>query len=149
MLTLNEFNNISEEEQKATLQSLKSEFSVKEIIEAWNISRSKFYSMLHKFKIPTEVRKPKKSNGQKYSSKAATYPTIQKPVTKRSNNKANELVVDVADVLIDNPGPNNKFSLQLDTQGSASLISETLQMILKSEQVANSTLHINLQIKQI
>jgi hypothetical protein len=50
-ISLTDFNKLSEKEKKKALESFKKEVGVGGIVQAWDISRSKVYSMLRKYNI--------------------------------------------------------------------------------------------------
>lgn len=145
MISLEEFNNLPEEEKKNVLQTLKTESGIKEIIETWGISRSKLYSMQNKLGIPNEARNPRKSRDKKIKvtkSRNPRNPRSEKTDSVESNNQF------IAPEMDENGTPP-KFSLQLETTGPAALLVDTLQMILLSDRVAGLNLRVSIQIEQV
>lgn len=146
MISFEEFNGLSEEEQKSVLQKLKGEVGVKEVIEAWGISRSKLYNMQNRLGITNErkSRKPKDKKVKPTRSlrkpRAESIDAVNSNFEVASNEPAGELDL--------NQNPP-KFSLQLETYGPASILVDTIQMILLSERVAHLNLKVNIQIEQM
>jgi hypothetical protein len=147
MISFEEFNSLPEEEQKSVLQGLKGQVSVKEIIELWGVSRARLYSMQNKLGITNETRKPSKSKDKKTK-------VVRSPRKTRSN-KNSSVDNNHGIVLTDTNAELNlnkdisRFSLQLETTGPASLLADTLKMILLSERVANLNLKVDIQIEQV
>jgi len=147
MISFEEFNSLPEEEQKGVLQDLKGRVSIKEIIEAWGISQSKLYSMQNKLGITNETRNSRKPKDKKTK-------VTRSPRKSRSNKSPFENINNELSSSVLNPDLNSNknapnFSLQLETTGSASLLVDTLQMILLSERVAYLNLKVNIQIEQV
>lgn len=147
MISFEEFNSLSEEEQKSMLQNLKSEVSIKEIVEAWGISRSKLYYMQNKLGIPNEPRKPRKPKEKK--AKAARSPRKPRSEPNPSVDANSEVTSSESDLELGSITNTPKFSLQLETTGPAGLLVDTIQMILLSDRVANLNIKINIQIEQV
>ncbi|MEQ8176024.1 MAG: hypothetical protein ABRQ26_13270 [Syntrophomonadaceae bacterium] len=147
MISFEEFTSLTAEEQKSMLQNLKNEVSIKEIIEAWGISRSKLYSMQNKLGITNEPRKPRKPKDKK--TKATRSPRKPRSETNPSTNTNFEFTSTDFNEELDSNINAPKFSLQLETMGPAPLLVDTIQMILLSERVAHLNLKINIQIEQV
>lgn len=52
IISFAEFNKLDKEQQKETILKLKDSIGATAVIEAWGISRSKFYNLLNKLNIP-------------------------------------------------------------------------------------------------
>jgi len=163
VISLTDFNTLTEQEKKETLQDLKNQIGVSGIANTWGISRSKTYSILSKLNIPLNSKGRKSSKTKTVSAEGAknvknnikenqpnqtslsttdpkknkTQTSLKKPVTPESSWE-----LDIEDNV-------SKFSLYLETQGTTPLICETLQMLLGSEKFADSNLHINLTLQEI
>lgn len=149
MISFEEFNTLSGEEQKSMLQSLKGEVSIKEIIETWGISRSKLYSIQNNLGITNETRKPRKPKDKKtkvISSRSPRNPRSEKNYSIHTNDDFTSSELNVESE-IHKKTPN--FSLALETTGPAALLVDTLQTILLSDRVAHLNLKVNIQIEQV
>lgn len=150
VISLSEFNSLNEKEKKKTLQELKSEVGVSGLVEAWSVSRAKIYSMLHELNIPVNPRKPRKTGANppdiliKHSSEQKQSGRERK--SKKQSKETNPEMMGVYDVI---SADGSKFSLSLDTQGHASAISQTIQLLLSSGKFENTNLHLNLRLEEI
>lgn len=156
-ITLSEFNQLPAKEKKAVLQDLKRNLGVSGIVKVWEISRSKAYSMLKEFDIALDSKKGPRSKPEK--------PKISFEVENKDTDKKVRTSSEKSrDVLSEESKPEKnrktsswepefledaKFSLYLDTQGTGKTISQTLQLLLGSEQLSNSDLHLNISIEEI
>lgn len=127
------------------------------MVKAWEISRSKVYSMLKEFDIALDSKKGPKSKPEK--------PKLSFETENKELNKKVQTTSELSSDIVSNESKmeNNKkisslemdgmeeakFSLYLDTQGTGKLISQTLQLLLGSEQLSNSDLHLNISIEEI
>ncbi|MEN6324723.1 MAG: hypothetical protein ABFD18_00730 [Syntrophomonas sp.] len=156
-ISLSEFNQLTAKEKKEVLQDLKKNLGVSGIVKAWEISRSKAYSMFKEFDIALDAKKGPKTKPEKPK---VSFETENKETGKKTRSSS-ELSQDVMadDYKSGRSGKTSswesdfmedaKFSLYLDTQGTGKIISETLQMLLGSEQLSNSDLHLNISIEEI
>lgn len=156
-ITLSEFNQLSAKEKKEVLQDLKKNLGVSGIVKAWEISRSKAYSMLKEFDIALDSKKGPRSKPEK--------PKVSFEIENKDTDKKIRTSSEISrDALpeetktgksrkISSWEPEEmeeaKFSLYLDTQGTGKIISQTLQLLLGSEQLSNSDLHLNISIEEI
>ncbi|MEA4924433.1 MAG: hypothetical protein VB084_03895 [Syntrophomonadaceae bacterium] len=155
-ISLSDFNTLSEKDKKKTLESLKKEIGVNGLVKEWNVSRSKIYSMLHEYDIAvsaakhklkpkrpaktTEASKPKSAvEASTSSAEASSAPGSIG--ARRSGSLPAELEFDIKD--------GAKFSLYLETQGNASFINETVQLLLGSQKFAGSNLQVNISLQEI
>lgn len=141
MISLDEFNNLPDEEKKNILQTLKTEVGIKEIIETWGISRAKLYNLQNKLGLSNGNRRPGKTKEKKTNVTRGRAP--------RNLRAENHDILIPPDAGGDSEANETKFSLQLETTGPASLLVDTLKMILLSERVAHLTLKVNIQIEQV
>lgn len=154
-ISLNDFNNLTQEEMKETLQNLKAQIGVSGIVNAWGISRSKVYGMLNDLNIPLNPRGRKTSktsaSGEKktapdkqVSAETAKGKKNGKPKTKQKHiTPESSLDFDMEEV------NDSKFSLYLETEGSASFISEAVQMLLAANKFTSANMHVNITLKEI
>ncbi len=155
-ISLSDFNNLSEKDKKKTLESLKKEIGVNGLVKEWNVSRSKIYSMLHEYDIAvsatkhklkpkrpaktTEASKPK-SEGEASTASAEASSAPGSTGARRSGSLPAELEFEIKD--------DAKFSLYLETQGNASFINETVQLLLGSQKFVGSNLQVNITLQEI
>lgn len=153
-VSLSDFNNLSEKEKKKTLESLKKEIGVSGLVKEWNVSRSKVYSMLHEYDIAVSDRKhklkpkrPAKAGETKHNqedsetSSAEASSSTGTEGKKKSASPPSELEFDIKD--------DSKFSLYLQTQGTASFINETVRLLLGSQKLEGSNLQVNITLQEI
>lgn len=138
LVSLSEFENLNEKEKKKVLRQMKSEVGVSGIVEAWGVSRSKVYSMLHDFNVPLDPRKPRKAD----ESKKDQDESWEASDVGSDGDKRAEFRLE----LEENPSP---FSLHLETRGNLAAISETVQLLLGSGKLAKTNLHLNLTITEV
>lgn len=131
-LSLEDFSNLSTKEKKKTLEDMKKEMGVSGIVQAWNVSRSKVYNLLHDFDIPVT---PKKRTLKP-----------KKPDTLQAENQENKSSGSKDNM---QPDDSSKFSLYLETQGSAKFINETVQNLLTANNLNGSMLQINISVQEI
>lgn len=142
VVSLAEFETMPEKDRKKALREMKSDIGVSGITEAWGISRSRVYNLLHELNIPLEPRKTRKDEGPKRSKKRDTSDGQGEMTmnTSRSDGPNPRLEFEI------DPPP---FSLHLETSGNAEAISEAVQLLLSSGKLSASNLHLNLTINQI
>lgn len=113
MITFPEFNQLSDNDKRECLSTLRAEHSVKDILEQWGITRPLFYKIAHDVGLPL-ARKGKANGKTKPKSK-------EKKITNaaRDSYPSAELKVST----------NNTLSLSLDTTGPASIVKNVLSLI--------------------
>lgn len=156
-ISLSDFNQLPAKEKKEVLQDLKKNLGVSGIVQAWEISRSKVYSMLKEFDIALDSKKGPKSKpdkpkvsfekeNQDKNRKIRTSSELKRnKLTEESKTGKSEQTLAWESDLMEEA----KFSLYLDTQGTGEIISQTLQLLLGSEQLSNSDLHLNISIEEM
>lgn len=146
-ISISDFNALSEQEKRETLQDLKNQIGVSGIVKEWEISRAKVYSMLKKFNIPvknnaTDELKPttlSTENSQEFHGHKHLSDAIDQ---KEHFTQESSLKFNTSD-------SSSKFSLYLETNGTIQLVSETIQMLLGAEKLANTNLHVNISLQEI
>ena len=136
-VSLSEFESMSEKDKQKILKQLKNEMGVSGIATAWEISRSKVYNMLHAFNIPVDSKRGR----QRKQDKTSPGKELDKPEDNANNFKTSL-----------EPKENKeetKFSFYLDTQGTGTFVSETLQLLISSGKLSNSVLRLNISIEEI
>ncbi len=147
VISLLEFDNLSEKDRKKTLQELKSEIGVSGLVEAWSVSRAKIYSMLHELNVPVNPRKPRKAGEEAPSGSSHPHGKRSRNKGKDENNEKTIPEYAQSYQVLNADGP--KFTLSLDTQGEASAISQTIQLLLSSGKFEHTNLHINLRLEEV
>jgi|GEM_PF-1543157 len=164
IISLSDFNNLSEKDKKKTLENLKRDVGVNGIIKEWNISRSKAYSMMREFDISvnTKPSRPSKTKMSNKTNRDKNNEGVNVEVNDKNNNIAaasdpqghdslgtsGKTTSSVSTVI---PSQNglSKFHLYVETQGSASMISETLNTLLTSGRLTDTNLQINITLQEI
>lgn len=111
MITYSEFKQLSNEEKRDSLTRLREERSVKDILEAWGITRPVYYALAHEIGLPLNRKgdvkqgKPKKHINRVQDLKAKYIETPHEDVEK------------------------SNFTLSLNTVGPVSIIKNILSSI--------------------
>lgn len=163
VISLSEFNNLSDEDKKKTLKNLKLEVGVSGIVNEWNISRSKAYSMMRGLNISvnTKASRPSKTKmideslkdknnevGNIQANNNANTATATNPQADESHGTARNPILSQSTVTASRNN-SSKFHLYVETQGSASMINETLRMLLESGRLTDFNLKINMTLQEI
>jgi len=155
-ISFTDFNNLSEQEKKETLQDLKNQIGVSGIVKAWEISRSKVYSMLNDLNIPLNAKGSKKTKTKADVAEVSikgqdnqVAPKAQKPKKTGMPKNTKKRVAPESALEFEIEENFSKFSLHLETQGNASLISETLQTLLAANQLSNSNIQVNITLQEM
>lgn len=146
VISLTDFNNLNEKDKRKTLQELKNDIGVSGLVREWNVSRAKIYSLLHELDVPVNPRKPRKSV---MTSPGASPGGNENQKSKKRNKDQQEATPEYYEVYNAFAAEVPKFSLSLDTQGEASVISQTIQVLLASGKFENANLHLNLTLEEI
>ena len=156
VISLSDFNKLSEKDKKKTLENLKQEIGVGGIVKAWEISRSKAYSMLREFHISlnTKASRPSKKkeadasleiqNIAKASAELPVPPTDQAVEKSVNLGAPEESLLD-----FDTKADGSKFFLNLETQGTALLINQTIHALLGSGNLSSTNFHLSITIQEI
>ncbi|PKM78003.1 MAG: hypothetical protein CVU90_04630 [Firmicutes bacterium HGW-Firmicutes-15] len=147
VISLSDFNKLSDKDKKKTLESLKQELGVSGIVKAWEISRSKAYSMLREFNISLnrKISRPSKAKSDENLEKSAEVTTQQRD----QSIKSSETVAPESRLDFDSNADGSKFFLNLETQGTAQLISETIHSLLGSGKLSSAKLHLSITIQEV
>lgn len=132
------------------LKELKNEIGVSGIAKSWEISRTKVYSMLHAFNVPVDSRRGRQRKEDKISPEKG----LDKPVLKMSSNnnhadEENNINTSKPSLEPEDKKEETKFSFYLDTQGTGTFVSETLQLLIASGKLSNSVLRLNISIEEM
>jgi len=150
VISLSDFESMSDKDKRKILKELKNEIGVSGMSKAWEISRSKVYNMLHAFNVPVDSRRGRQPKNDKTSPEKE----LDKPVQKMSSNNNHADQEDNINSSKPSLEPEEKtdetkFSFYLDTQGTGTFVSETLQLLITSGKLSNSTLRLNISIEEM
>ncbi len=150
IVSLSDFESMPDKDKRKILKELKDEIGVSGISKAWEISRTKVYSMLHAFNIPVDSRRGRQPKNDKTSPEKE----LDKPVKKMSSNnnhvdQENNTTSSKPSLEPEEKTDETKFSFYLDTQGTGTFVSETLQLLIASGKLSNSVLRLNISIEEI
>ena len=147
VISLSDFNKLAEKDKKKTLQDLKQQVGVSGIVKAWDISRSKAYSMLREFNISinTKAIRPSKTKKADQNTDMSAGQTDE----KKDQSKPKLGKVPPNSALTMDTNDDSKFYLSLETQGTAPLINDAIQALLGSGQLSNANYHLNITIQEI
>jgi hypothetical protein len=150
VISLSDFESMSDKDKRKILKELKNEIGVSGIAKAWEISRTKVYSMLHAFNVPVDSRRGRQPKNDKTSPEKE----LDKPVKKMSSNnnhvdQENNTNSSKPSLEPEKETEETKFSFYLDTQGTGTFVSETLQLLIASGKLSNSVLRLNISIEEM
>lgn len=143
VVSLAEFETMPEKDRKKALREMKSAIGVNGITEAWGISRSRVYNLLHELNIPLEPRKTSKSEGPEKRRPKNETPEAQGEMTVNTDHS------DIPTPRLEFEADSPPFTLHLETSGNVGAISEAVQLLLSSGKLSSSNLHLALTINQI
>lgn len=135
-ISYSDFKELPRERQKETLEALRKEVGVSELIKIWGVSRSKLYNMIHEFDLSVSSKgnnskpKPKRSLKEKVQSDPARQET--------ENSKDSSVVIQP-----------NVFSMSLSAEGPFKNVSEKLQFLFQQNIVPDTNVRISLNIDEI
>ncbi len=150
VISLSDFESMPDTDKRKILEELKNEIGVSGIAKAWEISRTKVYNMLHTFNVPVDSRRGRQPKNNKTSPEKE----LDKPVLKKSSNNNHADQENNINILKPSLEPEEKtdetkFSFYLDTQGTGTFVSETLQLLIASGKLSNSVLRLNISIEEM
>lgn len=149
VISLSEFESMPDKDKRKILKELKNEIGVSGIAKTWEISRTKVYNMLHAFNVPVDSRRGRQPKEDKTSPEKQ----LDKPVLKMTDNnhvdQENNINISKPSLEPEENKEETKFSFYLDTQGTGSFVSETLQLLIASGKLSNSVLRLNISIEEI
>ena len=155
VISLSDFNKLPEKDKKKTLENLKQEIGVSGIVKAWEISRSKAYNMLREFNISLnrKISRPSKTKKTDASleiqNTATAPPEVPVPLSDQTIQRHGNLVAPEKALLdFDTKADGSKFFLNLETQGSALLINETIHALLGSGKLSNANFHLSITLQE-
>lgn len=154
-ISLSAFKDLSEKDKKKTLETLKKDIGVGGMVKEWDISRSKVYSMLHQYDIAVSSKhkvKPQKPRKTSINPAETGNSEISSAAAPTAPSKFMEPVqTDLGSSSLDFTEKDDaaKFSLYLETQGTASFINETVQLLLGSQKFAGSNLQVNISLQEL
>ncbi|MDD3364956.1 MAG: hypothetical protein PHZ03_08255 [Syntrophomonas sp.] len=148
VISLSDFNKLSEKDKKKTLENLKQELGVSGIVKAWEISRSKVYSMLRESNISVnrKISRPSKTKKADASLESQNAATATHSPTERPGNLVEP---EESQLDFDTKADGSKFFLNLETEGTAPLINETIHALLGSGKLSSANLHLSITLQEI
>lgn len=112
ILSLDEFEAMSKNEQKELLENLKEEMGTTALIKHWGISRTKMYNMIHQLGIPVHNKRGKSSIGSPPSFFAGTTNKFIIAINEDTQGKIiSDKLVKLAKLLEDD---ESTYSIRLD-----------------------------------
>lgn len=135
-ISYSDFKELSRERQKETLEALRKEVGVSELIKIWGVSRSKLYNMIHEFDLSVSS----KGNKSKPKLKKSLKEKVQSDPARQEmeNNKDDSAVIQP-----------NVFSMSLSAEGPFKNVSEKLQFLFQQNIVPDTNVRISLNIDEI
>jgi hypothetical protein len=130
-----DFKNLSGEQQKKTLEELRNEPGITELLKVWDISRSKLYKMIHELDLSVSTRGKNSKNVSAQKSVNHTASLRGKPKTQIDED------IPVSDA--------NVFSISLNAEGPFKNVSEKLQFLFQQNIVPDTNVRISLSIDEI
>ena len=106
--------------------------------------------LLHAFNVPVDSRRGR----QPKDNKTSPDKELDKPVLKKSSNnnqakQENNINSCEPSLEPEEKTDETKFSFYLDTQGTGTFVSETLQLLIASGKLSNSVLRLNISIEEM
>ena len=136
IISLEEFNQLPHKEQLAVHLEMKHKLGVKGILEAWNLSRNKYYYMV------------KKRNLNDDRSKKAKKPKQNAPAPDPGQMIAEQDVKTAIHEKFDR-GPGEKISFDITIQGSTQVVSTVLESITEIYNTPDTVFEVNMSVKQL
>lgn len=137
-ISLEEFNQLPHKEQIAVHQEMKNNLGIAGILEAWNLSRNKYYYMVKKRNLnedkPKKVKQTPKSRQSSAADQAA--PASDQDVKKTIRKSMNTMKGD-------------KVSFDITIQGSTKVVSTVLESITDMYNSPDTVFEVNMSVRQI
>lgn len=149
-ISFSDFESMSDKDKQTILKELKNEIGVSGIAKTWEISRPRVYSMLHAFNVPVDSRRGR----QRKDDKTLPEKELDKPVQEMSSNnnhadQEDNINSSKTSLELEEKTEETKFSFYLNTQGTGTFVSETLQLLITSGKLSNSVLRLNISIEEM
>lgn len=136
-ISLEEFNQLPHKEQIAVHQEMKNNMGIAGILEAWNLSRNKYYYMVKKRNLNEDnQKKPKQTKkSTQLSTVDQVRPTSDQDVKKTIRRSLDTLKGD-------------KVSLDITIQGSTQVVSTVLESITDMYNSPDTVFQVNMSVRQ-
>jgi len=134
IISLDEFNQLPHKEQVAVHREMKNTLGINGILEAWNLSRNKYYYMVKKRNL-NEDNKKKNKTSKKPVSVAAENQNGPEKIKK----SAGKVVVNTDD---------DKVAFDISIQGSTKVISSILESLTETYN-SDRVFQVNMSVRQI
>ena len=132
IISLDEFNQLPHKDQVAVHRELKNTIGINGILEAWNLSRNKYYYMV-KREISTRTIK-RKTDPQKNGGGCCRDQNGQQKVEQSKTKQINP--------------DNEKIAFDISIQGSTKVISSILESITETYD-SDRVFQVNMSVRQI
>ena len=134
IISLDEFNQLPHKEQVAVHREMKNTLGINGNLEAWNLSRNKYYYMVKKRNL-NEDNKKKNKTSKKPVSVAAENQNGPEKIKK----SAGKVVVNTDD---------DKVAFDISIQGSTKVISSILESLTETYN-SDRVFQVNMSVRQI
>lgn len=130
VMSFSEFKALSVDKQAVTLDELRKEYGVNNLVKMWGISTSKLYKLIHELDLPVSKR------GRKANA-----------VKKNNNDKPNKLI---------SPPPSayqgtaiTRLAFSLSAEGDGQLLLNRLQPLLAAISASNLKFKVSIIAEEI
>ncbi|MGI6435896.1 MAG: hypothetical protein ACOX0F_11140 [Syntrophomonadaceae bacterium] len=137
-ISLEEFNQLPHKEQVAVHQEMKNNLGIAGILEAWNLSRNKYYYMVKKRNLNED--KPKKSR----QTKKGAQPSAVDQITPSSEQEVKKTVRKSMNTM-----KGDKVSFDITIQGSTKVVSTVLESITDMYNTPDTVFEVSMSVRQI
>lgn len=141
-ISYSDFKELSIEQQKKTLEALRNEPGISELIKVWGVSRAKVYKMIHEFDLPVTS----KGRAPKSNKNISTEKSLNKNQSLKSNLDEQKMPSGQYVTVATQP---NVFSISLNAEGPFKNVSEKLQFLFQQNIVPDTNVRITLSIDEI
>lgn len=133
LMSLEEFNQLPHKEQVAIHREMKNTLGINGIMEAWDLSRNKYYYMVKKRNLNEDNKKKSKSTKK-------TAPLIA--AEKQTESKVKKTMRKVVSA------ENEKISFDISIQGSTKVVTTILESITDTYN-SDTVFQVNMSVRQI
>lgn len=133
IMSLDEFNQMPHKEQVAIHREMKNTLGINGIMEAWDLSRNKYYYMVKKRNLNEDNKKKSKS-----TKKTAPVITAEKQTEPKVKKTMRKVV----------SAENEKISFDISIQGSTKVVTTILESITENYN-SDTVFQVNMSVRQI
>lgn len=132
MISLEEFNQLPHKEQVAVHREMKNSLGINGILEAWDLSRNKYYYMVKKRNLNEDNKKKSKTSKKAAPVKAETdaEPKVKKTIRKMVSSG------------------DEKVAFDISIQGSTKVVTTILESITDTYN-SDTVFQVNMSVRQI